>query len=90
MDPRTGEIYAMATYPSFDPNAFSDRRPEPPREPRGDRYLRAGLGEQDDHRRRGAESSAVVRPTDTFQVAGTRSIEGYTIHDAESHAHGDA
>ena len=27
MDPRTGEIYAMATYPSFDPNAFSTADP---------------------------------------------------------------
>jgi cell division protein FtsI (penicillin-binding protein 3) len=27
MDPRTGDIYAMATYPWFDPNHFSDAKP---------------------------------------------------------------
>ncbi len=84
MDPRTGEIYAMATYPSFDPNAFSTADPShlvnravtDTFEPGSvNKTITAAA----------ALSSGVVRPTDTFQVAGTRSIEGYTIHDAESH-----
>jgi cell division protein FtsI (penicillin-binding protein 3) len=84
MDPRTGEIYAMATYPSFDPNAFSTADPShlvnravtDTFEPGSvNKTITAAA----------ALSSGVVRPTDTFQVAGTRSIEGYTIHDAEPH-----
>ena len=51
MDPRTGQILAMASY--------SDVRSERPvgvsclrvREPGGDRHVRAGIGEQGDHRR---------------------------------------
>jgi cell division protein FtsI (penicillin-binding protein 3) len=84
MDPRTGEIYAMATYPSFDPNAFSTADPShlvnravtDTFEPGSvNKTITAAA----------ALSSGVVRPTDTFRVAGTRSIEGYTIHDAEPH-----
>jgi cell division protein FtsI (penicillin-binding protein 3) len=84
MDPRTGEIYAMATYPSFDPNAFSTADPShlvnravtDTFEPGSvNKTITAAA----------ALSSGVVRPTDMFQVAGTRSIEGYTIHDAEPH-----
>jgi cell division protein FtsI (penicillin-binding protein 3) len=84
MDPRTGEIYAMATYPSFDPNAFSTADPShlvnravtDTFEPGSvNKTITAAA----------ALSSGVVRPTDTFRVAGTRMIEGYTIHDAEPH-----
>jgi cell division protein FtsI (penicillin-binding protein 3) len=84
MDPRTGEIYAMATYPSFDPNAFSTADPShlvnravtDTFEPGSvNKTITAAA----------ALSSGVVRPTDTFRVAGTRTIEGYTIHDAEPH-----
>ncbi len=84
MDPRTGEIFAMATYPSFDPNAFSTADPShlvnravtDTFEPGSvNKTITAAA----------ALSSGVVRPTDTFRVGGTRSIEGYTIHDAEPH-----
>jgi cell division protein FtsI (penicillin-binding protein 3) len=84
MDPRTGEIYAMATYPTFDPNAFSAADPSTlvnravtdTWEPGSvNKTITAAA----------ALSSGIVRPTDTFQVAGTRTIEGYTIHDAEPH-----
>jgi cell division protein FtsI (penicillin-binding protein 3) len=84
MDPRTGEIYAMATYPTFDPNAFSTANPSTlvnravtdTWEPGSvNKTITAAA----------ALSSGVVRPSDTFQVAGTRTIEGYTIHDAEPH-----
>jgi cell division protein FtsI (penicillin-binding protein 3) len=84
MDPRTGEIYAMATYPTFDPNAFSTADPSSfvnravtdTWEPGSvNKTITAAA----------ALSSGAVRPSDTFQVAGTRTIEGYTIHDAEPH-----
>jgi cell division protein FtsI (penicillin-binding protein 3) len=84
MDPRTGEIYAMATYPTFDPNAFSTANPSTlvnravtdTWEPGSvNKTITAAA----------ALSSGAVHPSDTFQVGGTRTIEGYTIHDAEPH-----
>lgn len=84
MDPRSGEIYAMATYPTFDPNAFStadqstlvNRAVTDTWEPGSvNKTITAAA----------ALSSGAVRATDTFQVPGTRTIEGYTIHDAEPH-----
>ena len=84
MDPRTGEIYSMATYPTFDPNAFSTADPSTlvnravtdTWEPGSvNKTITAAA----------ALSSGVVQPSETFQVAGTRTIEGYTIHDAEPH-----
>jgi cell division protein FtsI (penicillin-binding protein 3) len=84
MDPRTGEIYAMATYPSFDPNAFSTANPS-------DLVNRAVTDSWEPGSvnktvtAAAALSSGAVRPSQTFQVPGTRTIEGYTIHDAEPH-----
>ena len=84
MDPRTGEIYAMATYPSFDPNAFSTADPSHLVNRAVTDTLEPGSVNKT-ITAAAALSSGAVRPTDTFQVAGTRWIEGYTIHDAESH-----
>ena len=84
MDPRTGEIYAMATDPTFDPNAFSTANPS-------DLVNRAVTDTWEPGSvnktitAAAALSSGAVRPSDTFRVAGTRTIEGYTIHDAEPH-----
>jgi cell division protein FtsI (penicillin-binding protein 3) len=84
MDPRTGDIYAMATYPTFDPNAFSSAKPSlfvnravtDTWEPGSvNKTITAAA----------ALESGVVDPTDTFRVSATRTIEGYTIHDAEPH-----
>jgi cell division protein FtsI (penicillin-binding protein 3) len=84
MDPQTGEIYAMATYPTFDPSAFSTADPSTlvnravtdTWEPGSvNKTITAAA----------ALSSGVVQPSDTFEVPGTRTIEGYTIHDAEPH-----
>ena len=85
MDPRTGEIYAMANNPSFDPNAFADADPSllvnravtDTWEPGSvNKTITAGA----------ALESGAVSPTERFVVPATREIEGYTIHDAEEHA----
>ena len=85
MDPRSGEIYAMATCPSFDPNAFSDADPSSlvnhavtdTWEPGSvNKTITAGA----------ALESGAVSSTERFVVPATRVIEGYTIHDAEPHA----
>jgi len=85
MDPRTGEIYAMANAPTFDPNAFSDADPSAlvnravtdTWEPGSvNKTISAGA----------ALESGAVSPEERFRVPATRVIEGYTIHDAEPHA----
>ena len=85
MDPRTGEIYAMANNPSFDPNAFADANPgvlvnravTDTWEPGSvNKTITAGA----------ALESGAVSPMERFTVPATRDIEGYTIHDAEEHA----
>jgi cell division protein FtsI (penicillin-binding protein 3) len=84
MDPRSGDIYAMATYPWFDPNAFStfdasrfvNRAVTDTWEPGSvNKTITAAA----------ALESGSVTPTETFRVPGTRDVEGYTIHDAEPH-----
>jgi cell division protein FtsI (penicillin-binding protein 3) len=84
MDPHTGSIYAMATYPwfdpnsfaSFDPNRFANRAVTDTWEPGSvNKTITAAA----------ALETGAVSPTQTFQVAGTRQVEGYTIHDAEPH-----
>jgi cell division protein FtsI (penicillin-binding protein 3) len=85
MDPATGDIYAMATYPTFDPNAFANAN-------EGSLVNRAVTDTWEPGSvnktitAAAALQSGAVRPTDTFAVPATRTIEGYTIHDAEPHA----
>jgi cell division protein FtsI (penicillin-binding protein 3) len=84
MDPRSGDIYAMATYPWFDPNEFAtfdatrfvNRAVTDTWEPGSvNKTITAAA----------ALESGSVTPTETFRVPGTRDVEGYTIHDAEPH-----
>jgi len=84
MDPRTGDIYAMASYPSFDPNDFLAFPPE-------DRLNRAltdawepGSVNKIVTAATALETGAVT-PTQRFQVPATRQIEGYTITDSHPH-----
>jgi cell division protein FtsI (penicillin-binding protein 3) len=85
MDPRTGDILAMASYPWFDPNAFDDARPSTYRnravtdmfEPGStNKVITAAAAVQED-----------VLPLDQrLPVAWTMRVGGFTIHD--SHPHG--
>jgi cell division protein FtsI (penicillin-binding protein 3) len=84
MDPHTGDIYAMATYPWFDPNSFAsfdssrfvNRAVTDTWEPGSvNKTITAAA----------ALETGSVTPTETFMVPGTRQVEGYTIHDAEPH-----
>ncbi len=85
IDPRSGDIYAMANFPTFDPNAFAsvdastllNRAVTDTWEPGSvNKTITAAA----------ALSSGLVSPTERFTVPATRDIDGYTIHDAEAHA----
>jgi cell division protein FtsI (penicillin-binding protein 3) len=85
MDPVTGDVYAMASYPSFDPNDFLAS-------PAEDRVNRAVVDAWEPGSvnkiitAAAALETGAVTPTERFRVPGTRSIDGYVIHD--SHEHG--
>jgi cell division protein FtsI (penicillin-binding protein 3) len=85
MDPRTGDIYAMATFPTFDPNAFATADPSTLVNRAVTDTWEPGSVNKTITAAAALESGA-VRPDDTFRVGATRTIDGYTIHDAELHA----
>ncbi|HTG47609.1 MAG TPA: penicillin-binding transpeptidase domain-containing protein, partial [Actinomycetota bacterium] len=84
MDPATGDIYAMASYPWFDPNHFWSYD--------SDRYANRAVT---DTWEPGSVNKTItaaaaletgrVSPTERFRVPATRTISGFTIHDAEPH-----
>ncbi|MGZ8578495.1 MAG: peptidoglycan D,D-transpeptidase FtsI family protein [Actinomycetota bacterium] len=84
LDPRSGDVLAMATYPWFDPNAFEDSPPEA----RSNRAVtdawEPGSVNKIITAAAALETDAVTL-TQRFTVPGTREIEGFTIHDAHPH-----
>jgi cell division protein FtsI (penicillin-binding protein 3) len=84
LDPRTGDVYAMATYPWFDPNRFAragsatlrNRAVTDTWEPGSvNKIITAAT----------ALETGSVGLQERFDVPSTRKIEGFTIHDSESH-----
>lgn len=85
MDPHTGDIYAMANYPTFDPNDFTNVDPS--------RLVNRAVTDTWEPgsvnkmiTAAAALESGSVSPIERLTVPATRDIEGYTIHDAEPHA----
>jgi cell division protein FtsI (penicillin-binding protein 3) len=84
MDPRTGDVYAMASTPSFDPNHFADfprsvyrnRAVTDTWEPGSVNKIITAAA---------ALENGSVRLDQVFQVPSTRHLTGATIHDAHQH-----
>jgi cell division protein FtsI (penicillin-binding protein 3) len=85
MDPSTGDIFAMATFPSFDPNAFADYDPSALVNRAVTDTWEPGSVNKTITAAAALESGAVTT-TERFTVSATRRIDGFTIHDAEPHA----
>jgi cell division protein FtsI (penicillin-binding protein 3) len=85
MDPKTGDIFAMASFPWFDPNSFAAANPARWRnravtdafEPGSVNKIVTAAA---------AIESGTVSITQRFQVPGSMQVGGYTIND--SHPHG--
>ena len=84
MDPRTGDVLAMATYPWFDPNAFQDADPATYRNrPATDAFEPGSTGKI--VTAAAAIQLGTVGLTERFRVPDELEVDTYTIHDAHKH-----
>lgn len=93
IDPKTGEILAMASYPSYDPNNIDDRFPELSEDPAQPLLNRAtqGLfvpGSIIKVITAGAALKSGVKPTDKFTDTGVYERPGYTVVNYDDNVYG--
>ena len=84
MDPHTGDVYAMASYPWFDPNDFADAQRGSVRNRAVTDMFEPGSVNKVVTAAAALESGA-VGPQEVFRVPWWMRIGGYTVND--SHAH---
>lgn len=85
MDPRTGDVLAMTSYPWFDPNAFEEARPRSYRNRAVTDMFEPGSTNKVITAAAAVQERAL--PLDErLPVAWTMRVGGFTIHD--SHPHG--
>jgi peptidoglycan glycosyltransferase len=94
VDPKTGEILAMASSPSFDPNDIDDNYPELASAPNAPLINRATQslyppGSVFKVITAAAALQAGVRPEDTFFDSGTYELPGYTVRNFEGKHYGE-
>ena len=87
MDPRTGGIYALAIYPAFDPNHYSDVEPKT--------WVNSAVSEVYEPgsvfkvvTMSAALDSGRITPETEFEDTGTLTVQGQTIHNAENMEYG--
>jgi cell division protein FtsI/penicillin-binding protein 2 len=88
MDPKTGAVMAMATYPTFDPNEYAKAKDPSV-------YVnQATLGAYEPGSifkpiaMAAAINEGKVGPNTTYEDSGEVNIDGYTIKNSDSKAHG--
>ena len=84
MDPRTGDIYAMASYPWFDPNRFGDFDAATYRNRSVSDMWEPGSVNKVITAAAAIETGAVGL-SDVFTVPDEREVGGFTIHDSHPH-----
>jgi cell division protein FtsI (penicillin-binding protein 3) len=85
LDPRTGEVLAMANAPAFDPNRYSSYQPAARRNRAVTDTFEPG-STMKPFVVAAAIDAGVVRPTDRFDCEnGKMKIGGWTIHDHHPH-----
>jgi peptidoglycan glycosyltransferase len=94
LNPKTGEILALATSPSFDPNNIDENYPElanAPNAPLVDRATQSLYppGSVFKVITAAAALEAGVRPEDTFFDSGVFELPGYTVHNFEGKDYGE-
>jgi cell division protein FtsI (penicillin-binding protein 3) len=84
LDPRTGDVLAMASSPSFDPNRFSDASPDRWRNRAVTDAFEPGSVAKTVTAAAAIESGAVSL-TQRFHVPDQMRVGDYTIHDSHPH-----
>jgi cell division protein FtsI (penicillin-binding protein 3) len=85
MDPRNGDVYAMASYPWFDPNHFADADRGVVRDRAVTDMFEPGSVNKVVTAAAALESGA-VDVHDVFHVPWLMRVGGYTVHDSHAHA----
>ena len=84
MDPHSGDVYAMATYPGFDPNDFAKTDPELWRNrPVTDMFEPGSVNKI--ITAAAALETGAVSVTRRFHVPATLQVGQFVIHDSEAH-----
>jgi cell division protein FtsI (penicillin-binding protein 3) len=84
MDARTGDVYAMASYPWFDPNDFEHANRNAIRNRAVTDIFEPGSVNKVVTTAAALESGA-IGPREVFQVPWWMRIGGYTVHDSHQH-----
>jgi cell division protein FtsI (penicillin-binding protein 3) len=84
MDPKTGDIYAMADFPWFDPNRFAQTNPDRWRNRAVTDAFEPGSVNKIITAAAAIESGA-VSTTERFHVPDQMRVDQYTIHDSHPH-----
>ena len=84
MDPKTGDIYAMADFPWFDPNRFAQTNPDRWRNRAVTDAFEPGSVNKIITAAAAIESGS-VSTTERFHVPAQMQVDQYTIHDSHPH-----
>jgi cell division protein FtsI (penicillin-binding protein 3) len=85
MDPRTGDVYAMASYPWFDPNDFADADKDAIRNRAVTDMFEPGSVNKVVTAAAALETGS-VGVHEVFRVPWLMRVGGYTVHDSHPHA----
>lgn len=94
LNPKTGEVYTMVSYPSYDPNNIDETFPELSQDPNSGLLNRATQGLYPPGSTFKIVTSAAalkngMKPTDKFNDTGTYETPGYTVYNYKGEKFGE-